>query len=76
MGKLQDKNTLTTKPSVEMVLRPIAGWTWYCGYHDTAGQGDDFQECQYMAGAHIMYHEIDGEVCELYYREHEVKEEA
>jgi len=50
MGKLQDKRTLTTKPASEIVLTPLAGWTWYCGYHDTAGQGDDFEEVQFMAG--------------------------
>jgi len=79
MGKLQDKRTLTTKPASEIVLTPLAGWTWYCGYHDTAGQGDDFEEVQFMAGCHITYHEKvydQYDVCELYYREHKERKEA
>ena len=79
MGKLQNKNTLTTKPASEIVTRPLAGWTWYCGYHDTAGQGDDFEEVQFMVGCHIVYHENvydQHDVCEPHYREHKERKEA
>jgi hypothetical protein len=75
MGKLRNKNTLDTKTATLRVV-PKAGWSWYCAYHDTAGSGDDMDEVQFMAGAHIHYHQIDGDVCELNYREHNERKEA
>jgi hypothetical protein len=75
MGKLRSKQVLETSAATLLVV-PKNGWSWYCGYHDTAGSGDDKDEVQFMAGAHIHYHQIDGEVCELYYREHNTKEES
>lgn len=75
MGKLRNQTTLETKTATLRVI-PQSGWSWYCGYHDTAGSGDDKDEVQFMAGAHIHYHEIDGDVCELYYRKHNRKKEA
>lgn len=75
MGKLQDKQTLLVKPD-SLYVQPVAGWSWYCGYHDTFGIGDDKQEVQFMAGAHIHYNQIDGDVCELYYKKHEERKEA
>ena len=75
MGKLQSKNELTTNTATLRVI-PQVGWSWYCGYHDTAGSGDDKGEVQFMAGAHVHYHAVDGEVCELYYRQHKRKAEA
>jgi hypothetical protein len=56
MGKLKDSTTLVVRePS--LVIKPIAGWSWYCGYHDTYGIGDDEDEVLFMAGAH-MYSSI------------------
>jgi hypothetical protein len=75
MGKLQSNQVLETSAATLLVV-PKNGWSWYCGYHDTAGSGDDKDEVQFMAGAHIHYHQIDGDVCELYYREHNTKEES
>jgi hypothetical protein len=75
MGKLRNKQELVTKSATLRVI-PQAGWSWYCGYHDTAGSGDDSDEVQFMAGAHLYYHQVDGDVCELHYREHKAKEEA
>ena len=78
MGRLQDKNTLLVNPGNAIITKAISGWTWYCGYHDLAGVGCDFDEAQFMAGCHLYYWEnvnnnID--VCELHYREHKTKEE-
>ena len=75
MGKLKNKQVLETSSATLLVV-PKNGWSWYCGYHDTAGSGDDQDEVQFMAGAHIHYHQVDGDVCELYYLEHKQKEEA
>lgn len=75
MGKLQNKNTLTANTASLQVI-PQAGWSWYCGYHDTAGSGDDEDEVKFMAGAHVHYTEVDGEVCELYFKQHIPKEES
>jgi hypothetical protein len=75
MGKMQDSTTLVVRePS--LVIKPIAGWSWYCGYHDTYGIGDDEDEVLWMAGAHMYYKEADGDVCEIYTREWEVRKEA
>jgi hypothetical protein len=54
----------------------VVGWSWYCGYHDTYGIAEDRDECSFMFGAHMHYYEIDGDVCEPYYKEWQVKEEA
>jgi len=75
MGKLRNNQTLETNPAT-LAVQPRAGWSWYCGYHDTAGSGDDKSEVQFMAGAHMHYHQIDGDVCELYYRKHKIKKEV
>jgi hypothetical protein len=74
MGKLKTNHVLETNNATLLVV-PKAGWSWYCGYHDTAGSGDDKDEVQFMAGAHVHYHAVDGEVCELYYRQHKVRKE-
>ena len=73
MGKLKSKDILQTRPP-SLRIKSIAGWSWYCGYHDTYGIGDDKQEVYYMAGAHINYKEVDGEVCEIHIKNHESKE--
>ena len=75
MGKLRSNQVLETSAATLLVV-PKNGWSWYCGYHDTAGSGDDKDEVQFMAGAHVHYHQIDGDVCEPYYREHNTKEES
>ena len=74
MGKLTKKDELEYNQATLRVM-PKLGWSWYCGYHDTAGSGDDFDEVQFMAGAHLHYKEIDGDVCELHYREHKDRRE-
>ena len=75
MGKLLSKDALAVR-EVQLKVVPIAGWTWYCGYHDSYGVGDTEHEVEFMAGAHMHYHQIDGDVCELQYKEWLVKEEA
>lgn len=75
MGKLIDKNTLGVRDT-RLKITPIGGWTWYCGHHDSYGIGDDEDEALFMAGAHMHYKEVDGDVCELYFKEHEIKKEA
>jgi len=76
MGKLRNKETLITNPATIVVSRPLEGWTWYCGYHNMAGSGGTKHEVQWMAGAHMHYREVDGDVCEIYIRKHRTKEEA
>ena len=75
VGKLVSKDILHTRPP-SMQVKPIAGWTWYCSYHDTYGTGDDYQEVCYMAGAHMTYFSEVGDFCDFYCKEHKVKEEA
>ena len=75
MGKLAAKDILQTRPP-SLQIRPIAGWSWYCTYHDTYGIGDDEDEVLFMAGAHMYYKEADGDVCEITTREWEVRKEA
>lgn len=36
-----------------------AGWVWYCDNCDTGGNGDSRHECEFIAGAHIDYHEYE-----------------
>lgn len=48
---------------------PINGWSWYCEYHDTYGIADDYDECLFMFGAHMHYLEIDGDVCQPYFKQ-------
>ena len=50
---------------------PSGGWTWFCDYHSVWGVAEDEEEAQFMAGAHMHYTEIDGEVCEIYTRSYE-----
>lgn len=69
MGKLTSKDILQTRPP-SLRIKPIAGWSWYCGYHDTFGIGDDQDEVYFYAGAHIHYREADGDVCEIITKEH------
>jgi hypothetical protein len=69
MGKMTDKDTIEVRPQA-LRIRPIDGWSWYCGYHDTYGIGDDEDEVLFMAGAHMHYKEVDGDVCELTTRQH------
>jgi hypothetical protein len=48
---------------------PEVGWTWVCDYHQVFGLCDDENEAHFMAGAHMTYVEIDGDVCEIYFRD-------
>lgn len=75
MGKLVSKDVLQVRPT-RMYVNPVVGWSWYCGYHDTYGIAEDRDECSFMFGAHMHYYQIDGDVCEPYYKEWQVKEEA
>lgn len=75
MGKLIDKDTIGVRAPL-LKVKPIAGWTWYCGYHDTYGLADDEEEALFMAGAHLHYFKVDEERCEIYTREWNVKEEG
>lgn len=68
MGKMIDKDTIETRPT-SLRIRPIAGWSWYCGYHDTYGIGDDEEEVLFMAGAHMHYFRISDD-CQIVTREH------
>ena len=74
MGKLKDKNTLQVRDT-RLKIEPIGGWTWYCGHHDSYGIGDDKDEVLFMAGAHMHYHQIDGDVCEIYTKEWIIRKE-
>jgi hypothetical protein len=71
MGKLTSKDILQTRPP-SLQIQPVAGWSWYCGYHDSFGIADDQREAYYMAGAHINYREVDDE-CEIHIKNHEQK---
>lgn len=75
MGKMIDANTIGIR-APRLKVKPIAGWSWYCGYHDTYGIGDDEEEVLFMAGAHLHYFEVDEDKCEIYVREWNVKEEG
>lgn len=74
MGKLLDKNTLGVR-DIGLQVQPIAGWSWYCGYHDTYGIGDDEDEVLFMAGAHMYYFEAVEDKCEITTKEWKVKKE-
>jgi hypothetical protein len=74
MAKLISKNEIAVRPE-SIHIRPVAGWSWYCSYHDTYGIGDDEDEVLYMAGAHMNYQELTQERCDLYLREHTHKAE-
>lgn len=67
MGKLISPDILGVRPA-DMIIQPLAGWSWYCSHHDTYGIGDDEDEVSYMAGAHMHYHQVDGDVCQIYHR--------
>jgi hypothetical protein len=69
MGRLISHEEMTTRP-IALRIRPINGWSWYCGYHDTYGIGDDEQEVLFMAGAHMHYFDSIGDNCEILTREH------
>lgn len=68
MGKLVAHDTITTRPT-SLNIRQIAGWSWYCVYHDTYGIGDDEDEVLYMAGAHMHYFRISDD-CDIVTKEH------
>jgi hypothetical protein len=74
MARLLAHNKLGVREP-ELLIEPIAGWSWYCGYHDSYGIGDDEDEVLYMAGAHMHYCEVDGDVCQIYTREWNVRKE-
>jgi hypothetical protein len=74
MGKLTSKDILQTRPPA-LQIKPIAGWSWYCGHHDTYGIGDDEEEVLYMAGAHMHYFRITDD-CEITTKHHQVRREA
>lgn len=69
MGKLKGKDAISTRPKALRIV-PLAGWSWYCGYHDTYGIGDDEGEVLFMAGAHMHYFEPQDK-CEITTKEHE-----
>ncbi len=73
MGKLKDKDTLLVRPD-SLRIQQIAGWSWYCTYHDTYGIGDDEEEVLYMAGAHMHYFRISDD-CEIAVKEHLPRQE-
>jgi hypothetical protein len=62
MGALQDE------PAYLLSI-PKAGWSWMCDYHHVYGLTDDEDEALFMAGAHMHYTEVDGDVCELFIRD-------
>ena len=70
-NELQSQNErLPRKPEMAHQLSiPLGGWTWYCEHHDTFGLVDDYDECLFMFGAHMSYHEIDSESCEPHFTE-------
>lgn len=75
MAKLLASDVLGVREA-RLKVQPIAGWTWYCGYHDSYGIVDDEDEALFMAGAHMHYHQIDGDVCELHFKEWEGKKDV
>jgi hypothetical protein len=75
MGKLLSKEILQTRPP-SLQVKQLAGWSWYCPYHDTMGSGDTEQEVLFMAGAHMYYHEPNGDNCDIVTKEHTVRKEA
>jgi hypothetical protein len=74
MGKLISKDILQTRPP-SLQVKQLAGWSWYCPYHDTMGSGDTEQEALFMAGAHMYYHEPNGDNCDIIIKEHTVVKE-
>jgi hypothetical protein len=48
---------------------PEVGWSWICDYHKVFGLCDDENEAHFMAGAHMTYVEVDGDVCEIFFRD-------
>ena len=75
MGKMTDKDTIEVRPQA-LRIRPIDGWSWYCGYHDTMGSGDTRHEVLWMAGAHMDYFSEVTDDCDIYVREHKVEKES
>lgn len=75
MGKLIHKDILQTRPP-SLRVQQLAGWSWYCGYHDTMGSGDTEDEVLFVAGAHIYYFEDQGDDCDIILKYHTIKEEA
>jgi hypothetical protein len=69
MGKLISKEILQTRPP-SLQVKQLAGWSWYCPYHDTMGSGDTEQEVLFIAGAHLYYHEPNGDNCDIITKEH------
>lgn len=74
MGKLISKDILQTRPP-SLRVKQLAGWSWYCSYHDTMGSGDTEHESLWMAGAHMHYFSDITDDCDIYIREHKVEEE-
>jgi hypothetical protein len=74
MGKLINKKILQARPP-SLQVKQLAGWSWYCGYHDTMGSGDTRHEVLWMAGAHMNYFSEVTDDCDIYVREHEVEKE-
>jgi hypothetical protein len=61
-------NALLGEPAYLLSI-PKAGWSWMCDYHQVYGLTDDEEEALFMAGAHMHYTEVDGDVCELFMRD-------
>jgi hypothetical protein len=74
MGKLLNKDILQTIPP-SLQVKQLAGWSWYCPYHDTMGSGDTKQEVLFIAGAHMYYHEPNGDNCDIITKKHTVVKE-
>jgi len=75
MGKLISKDILQTRPP-SLQVKQLAGWSWYCPYHDTMGSGDTEQEVLFIAGAHLYYFsEATPDECEIITNEHKVAKE-
>lgn len=47
-------------------MKFMRGWTWYCEYHDSFGQGDTELEVQHLANAHMNFYLKSGNPCQLY----------
>ena len=75
MGKLISKDILQTRPP-SLQVKQLAGWSWYCPYHDTMGSGDTEQEVLFIAGAYLYYFsEATPDECDIIVNEHKVVEE-
>jgi len=62
------KIELANEPAYLLSI-PLAGWSWYCDYHEAFGVADTEHEALWMGGAHMHYFDEQGDLCEMNVRE-------